>query len=121
MSRPVNRPNYASAIGNAVENGARVELILTDRVINIISEEHHDQLKGLMASSNFKLYRLDEDVKVAFTVTDSVFSLGLFGLTGVYDMASDLICVGDEAIKWGMQLFGVYKNRSKLVKNMKEI
>lgn len=112
---PINLPNYASAIVGAVENGASVELILTRRVIDIIFKEHHDQLKNLLALESFKLCRIEEEVKVAFTVTDSIFSLGLFNLAGVYDMASDLMGADDGAIEWGMQLFRYYRDRSELI------
>jgi predicted transcriptional regulator len=98
-----------------VRNGAKVELILTPKILDIVYREHYHLLSEVKSSGHFKLYKIDGDVKVAFTVTDKLISLGLFGQDGTYDMLSDLFCYGEKAKNWGMELFEYYKNLSEPV------
>ncbi|MCJ7444224.1 MAG: DUF1724 domain-containing protein [Methanotrichaceae archaeon] len=108
---PIVLPEYANAIAAAVNNGAKVELILTENVMKIVLKDHYIILKNLLEHEDFKLYKINHEVKVAFTVTDSLISLGLFGLDGVYDMVEDLICTGKKAQEWGMELFNYYLDK----------
>lgn len=109
---PIIFPDHTSAIAEAVRNGARAELILTDKILNIVFKEHYLLLKEAKNFKEFKLYKIKGDVKVAFTVTDKLISLGLFGQDGIYDMTSDLFCYGEKAKTWGMELFEYYRNLS---------
>jgi predicted transcriptional regulator len=110
---PIIVPGYAEAISIAVENGAKVSLILTKAIIESVIREHEEVLQFLLSCGNFKLYRIDNDIKVAFTVTDEILSFGLFRLDGRYDISSDLNCKGLEARKWGMELFAYYLSKSE--------
>jgi predicted transcriptional regulator len=112
---PIIVPGYAEAISIAVENGAKVFLVLTKTILENIIREHNDMLQHLLRCGNFKLYRIDNDIKVAFTVTDNILSFGLFRLDGRYDISSDLNCKGLEARKWGMELFAYYLSMSEHV------
>lgn len=109
---PIIFPDHSSAIAHAVRNGAKVELILTHKILDIVYREHSHLLNEVQNSSQFKLYKIDRDVKVAFMVTDKLISLGLFGSDGTYDMLSDLFCYGEKAKNWGMELFEYYRNLS---------
>jgi predicted transcriptional regulator len=112
---PIIFPDHSSAIAHAVKNGAKVELILTPKILDIVFNEHYNLLKEVKSSGQFRLFKIDRDVKVAFTVTDKLISLGLFGQDGTYDMLSDLFCYGEKAKKWGMELFEYYRNLSQPV------
>ena len=103
------------AIAHAVKRGAKVELILTDKILDILFKEHYDLLKEVENTGRLGLFKIDRDVRVAFTVTDKLISLGLFGQDGTYDMLSDLFCYGEKAKKWGMELFEYYRNLSEPV------
>jgi predicted transcriptional regulator len=83
--------------------------------MKIVLKDHYIILKNLLEYKDFKLYKINHEVKVAFTVTDSLISLGLFGLDGVYDMVEDLICTGKKAQEWGMELFNYYLDKSTRV------
>jgi predicted transcriptional regulator len=48
---------------------------------------------------------LKDDLKVALTVTETAFSLGLFMVNGEYDYNMDLVSVNQDAIVWGDALF----------------
>lgn len=112
---PIIAPGHAEVIREAIKNGARVELILTDNILKIAAKENPDLLGDLLKHDNFRLYHLDEDVKVAFTVTDSLLSLGMYRLDGGYDLGRDLFCTEEEALAWGMRLFEHYRNRAEFI------
>lgn len=111
-------PGYTEGISRAVENGTWVELILTPSVYSIVLKEHSDILKRLLRFDNFSLYLLKKDVKMAFTVTDSIISLGLYRLDDGYDLGNDLFCEGETSHAWGMELFNYYLNHSTSIKSI---
>ena len=59
---PVIAPGYSDAISTAINNGAKVNLILTGSLLDKISQEHNTMLNELLASESFRLYRIDSDV-----------------------------------------------------------
>ncbi len=62
--------------------------------------------------SNFSLRVIEEDVGVAFTVTEAILSLGFFRPDGTYDYNTDLVSEDPAAIEWGNALFEYYWHRS---------
>lgn len=115
---PVIIPTYPVAIAKALENEAKVELILTKAVIDIALKDYQKQLKSLLENDRFKLYCIDQNITMAYTVTDSYLSLGLFRLDGGYDVGSDLNCYGSKAREWGMELFQYHRNMSVPIDNI---
>jgi predicted transcriptional regulator len=109
---------HTEVISKAVENGARVELILTQEVFRGVLKEYSDLLKRLLQSDNFYLYVLKKEIKIAFTVTDSIVSLGLYRLDGGYDLVNDLFCEGETSHAWGMELFEYYRSQSIIIKTI---
>ena len=109
---PIIVPGYAEAIASSVVQGAQVHLILTKKIFDIVIKENSDVLQHLLTFKGFKLFSIEEDITVAFTVTDSILSLGLFLNQGGYDVANDLICKGEQALIWGKELFDYYLCRS---------
>ena len=61
-----------------------------------------------------KIYLIDE-LKIAFTVTDTFLSLGLFTLDGRYDVTMDLVSEDKKALKWGLDLFEYFRKKSRRV------
>ena len=112
---PIIVPGVAETVALAVQNGAEVDLILTDTIIREVVKKHASLLRELIKCKNFRLYRFDQDVRLAFTVADSLLSLGLFRSDGGYDLGSDLICIGDNARIWGLELFDFYKKKAEFV------
>ena len=112
---PIIVPGVAETIASAVQNGAEVDLILTDAIIKEVVKKHAPLLREMIKHKNFRLYRFDRDVRVAFTVVDSMLSLGLFRSDGGYDLGSDLICTGDNARIWGLELFDYYLKKAEFI------
>lgn len=100
-----------------LENDIYVELILTNDIIQkIIEGIGQDNLKHLetsMAKGNVKIWVINKDVRIAFTVTDKYLSLGLFHEQGDYDNTKDLISDDHDAVAWGNTLFEYYRNQSQ--------
>lgn len=115
---PIIVPGYSEAIAVAVGNGAQVDLILTSNILSIVLKEYREMIQDLLFCENFRLYRINDNITVAFTVTDSILSLGLFRIEGGYDVASDLNCLGPEAKTWGMELFAHYLSLSERITNV---
>lgn len=115
---PIIIPGYAEAMAIPIQKGAQVDLILTDTILKIVLKEYRDLMKVLMERDNFRLYRIKDDIKVAFTVTDADLYMGLFRLDGTYDIGQDLYCVGDGAVAWGLDLFKYYRDLSEPLENI---
>ena len=93
-----------------------IEIITTKTVYDkLIEVSPPDAVSRVKRLPNVRLYVMDENPKVAFTVTDNFLSLGLFLPNGTYDMMSDLISTSEAAKKWGVALFEYYKTKAKRV------
>lgn len=110
-------PEYVGIYTDLMKNnGVKVELVLTDKVIKeMIKSIDTKGLKdfiSLYTKGNLTLWRLDEEVKVAFTVTDKFLSLGLYKKDGRYDSLRDLVSENSDSIKWGNKLFDHYQKKA---------
>jgi len=93
-----------------------IELITTtavyEKLVELSSPEAVEKVQNL---PNVRLYIIDENPRVAFTVTDNFLSLGLFLPDGTYDMTNDLISTSERAKNWGLELFEHYKRKARRV------
>jgi len=116
---PIFRLDLVETIQKRVEDGANVELIFTDNVLNkllsTLDPKCLPDLENYISMDNLKIWQIDNDVKIAFTVTDKFLSLGLFSSTGEYDSTKDLVSDDQDALAWGNRLFDYYKSKSKLL------
>ena len=112
---PIFHPDLPNLVKTLVDVKADVELVLTQKVIKKATKTCQHKFKKMISESNFRLWMIDEDVKVAFTVTDSALSFGLFSNDGRYDMGTDLVAYNDDAIRWGRDLFEYYRMRAREV------
>lgn len=115
---PIIAPGYSDSIATAITNGAHVELILTNTILDIVKSEYRDVLSQLLGCESFRLYSIDDPVRVAFTVTDNMLYLGMFRLEGDYDLGTDLTCKGEQAVQWGMELFDHYRRIARRISSI---
>lgn len=94
-----------------------VELVVTNEVLdNIVGlVETEGDFKNFLQEPNFALFAVDEDMKIALTLTDSVFYLGLFADNGTYDYNRALISDDKRALFWGRELYEHYRQQSEMV------
>ncbi len=113
---PIFHPEYPEIIEKLViRKGIDVELILTDNVLDKTFEVAEEVLKKLLRKPKFTLLVINEDVKIAFTITEAVFNLGLFTNGGIYDYNRDLISYDKKGLSWGRTLYKYYRQLSKKV------
>ena len=101
---PMIAPGYPDMIAGLVAGGADVHLVLTKEVMGQIDPA---KVGPLCECMNFHLH-IASSARVAFTVADDCLFLGLFKQDGKYDMDSDLVCQGERAREWGIELFNYY-------------
>lgn len=111
---PIFHPEYPPALLELAKKGAKVSLIVSRHVYEKIRAEHSAALKNFLSLENTALM-INDEVEVAFTVTDVFLSLGLFNKNGAYDTHRDLMSYEASALKWGDDLFNYYKKRSERI------
>ncbi|MEA3282933.1 MAG: transcriptional regulator FilR1 domain-containing protein [Euryarchaeota archaeon] len=95
-----------------IEHEATVCIVVTSSVLELMRERHVEVLQQVRDMSNFSLRVIEEDVGIAFTVTEKTISLGFFRPDGTYDYNADLVSDDPAAIEWGNALFEYYWHRS---------
>jgi predicted transcriptional regulator len=97
-------------------NEVEVKLILSDEILKkTIKSINPGNLKDflkLSSNGNLKMWVLNEEVKIGFTVTDKYLSLGLYTKEGGYDLSRDLISENQDAILWANKLFDYYLKKA---------
>lgn len=115
---PIFNMEYLTTIEESVKRKKiDVELIVTNVVLESIEGaiETEDTFRDFLRESNFTLFATDTDLKIALTLTDSVFYLGLFARDGIYDYNRALISDDAKALSWGRKLHEHYRQLSKEV------
>jgi predicted transcriptional regulator len=116
---PIFHPDFVGAFKDLLTQGGTIELILTGEVLSKTLEQavasgDGELFQKYMTEGKLKIYLIDE-LKIALTVTENVFSMGLFDLDGQYDYRMDLISSDPQALQWGEDVFGEYLKQSKKV------
>ncbi len=113
---PIFHPDYPKVFLGLAEKGVEISIITTERVFNRIRKEYERELEKFIKMANFMICR--ENLKVAFTVTDRFLSLGLFYKNGFYDNHQDIFSYDESAVKWGIELFRYFEERSERIKEL---
>ncbi len=106
---------FVPLIKKLLKRGTETKLVLTEEVFDELKKIDKKGLKELLEHAKLSIWIIKETPKVAFTVTDSVLSIGLFDESGMYDPTYDLISKDKEAIEWGRKLFEYYKSKARKV------
>jgi predicted transcriptional regulator len=110
---PIFHPDYVSAFRHLLSQGNLVDLIITTDVLNkTLKSADAKLLQEFLAAEKLKIF-IKDDLKIALTITENSFSLGLFNLSGEYDYSMDLISLSPKAISWGEELFKILISESK--------
>jgi predicted transcriptional regulator len=100
---------------------AKAEIIVTPLILDaVLKNVGMEKLEKRISSSNLKILRVDEDIKIAFTVTEKFLNFGLFLNDGLYDATMSLVTYDKEAIMWGEELYDYYLKKAKVV-NLEDI
>jgi predicted transcriptional regulator len=112
---PVFHDDYVPVVEKALKEGNSIDLIFTPKVLNKVAAlAEIGLIEKYVLEGKLKIF-LNEDVKIALTVAENSFSLGLFALNGEYDYGVDLMSTSKEAVEWGEHLFEDVAKRSRLM------
>ncbi len=116
---PIFYSDYIKSFNKVLEKGVSVELILTEAVLKRAIESHDPEsleyLKKLISENQLKLWKIKENVKVAFTVTDKFMTLGLSTINGRYDNTRLLLSDHNDTLQWGDKSFEYYLKRAQKI------
>ncbi len=112
---PIFSADYPIVFKEIMEKNVPTQAILTDAVLNkTIDGLGRRKFDKLISKNNFDILVINDNLKVAFTITDSFLSFGLFTNNGIYDITHDLISTDNKAIHWGTELFEYYRGKAKI-------
>ncbi|MDR0471753.1 MAG: DUF1724 domain-containing protein [Nitrososphaerota archaeon] len=103
---PIFHSEYVYAVTEILRQGGNISLIVTPEILENIQQRDPDpeNTSKHISDGSLEIY-LNDDLKVGLTITEKVWSLGLFSLSGEYDYTRDLRGNGEEGLEWGKQLF----------------
>lgn len=102
---PIFHPDFIKVFQLLLEDGANVELILTRGVFEkTLSLVEIKPFERYIAENRLSVY-MAEELRVALTVTENSFSMGLFSNNADYDYTKDIVSISLKTIKWGEDLF----------------
>lgn len=106
---------HADALASKILEGTPVELIVTADVLSELGQQvYSEQINALLQNENFKIFVVQDKIKLGFTVTDKCLSIGLYKDDAItYDSTMDLFSFDEMAIKWGKKLFSYYLSKAE--------
>lgn len=110
---PIFHSDYVGAFQRLLGEGATVDLILTRGVLDkTLTLADTEQIIDYIMRDKLRVF-LTEELRIALTVTENGFSMGLFMKDGEYDYTRDLVSSSPKAIEWGEELFRHHLKEAK--------
>ena len=108
---PYFHPRHEDIISYWIDNECTVELILPDEVSEAVKKFIIDYIPKSPGVKNkfVKLKPNDNNIKLAFTVSNKCFVLALYTKSGQFNRNSVLVSTNPEAITFGLKLFEHYE------------
>jgi predicted transcriptional regulator len=102
---PIFHQDYIDALKVILKQPeSKGRLIVTNTVFDKFKQVNDAQLNEYCSEGRLQIF-LNDNLKIALTITEISWSIGLFTLAGDYDYANDLIGTGEEGREWVYQLF----------------
>jgi len=109
-------PDYPKLFEVLAKKNIDTHLILTESVWEkVIETAGLEDIKYQLSKGYLDIFTTEEDVRVAFTVSDAFLSLGLFTPDGTYDNTCDLTSTDNISVRWGVELFEYYLGKAKRI------
>jgi predicted transcriptional regulator len=112
---PIVHPIYPRFFLSLAQEGHEVNLILTKSAYKKITKEYYDMLLEGLQYKNARLSIYENDVRLAYIVTDLHFSISLFMKNGTFDSTRDIVSTNPSAIRFGEDLFAHFLRMSRPV------
>jgi predicted transcriptional regulator len=111
---PIFSSDYPGVFEEIIKKNVNTQLVLTNSVIKKLTENLGlGKLKNFVSNYELELSVTNEDIRVAFTVTDAFLSFGLFSNNGIYDLTQDLVSTDKRSIRWGFEIFEYYRKKAQ--------
>ncbi len=105
-------PEYVNTFLNLARKGVKIELCVNRKTFeHIISNYFKELLEGI-SYTNVKFYVSKKDFRFSMVVTDSYFSISFYFLNGFFDYRRDFVCLSEDGLRWGKDLFNYVKGES---------
>jgi len=118
---PIYHPEHPKVLLDLAKNGTKISIIITNEVFNKMKIENKKELERSINYSNYKIMIYKNKLNLAFVVTNFFLSLGLFLKNGKFDVYHDIVSFDKSAIRWGIELFEHFREKSNLIgKNIKK-
>jgi predicted transcriptional regulator len=112
---PTLHPDYPKLVTMLAAKGVVVSFVVARDVLEKIQKDYKKDLQSFLMYENASLFVSNEDIKVAFTTSDTFLSMRLFLNDNTYDFYRNIICHEKSALKLGEDLFKYYEKRSQKV------
>jgi predicted transcriptional regulator len=110
-------PQLADVLSERIMAGVPVELVVSRGVAEGLAQEPFaSKIRQLKPYGHFRIWLVDEPLRLGITVTDKHLSLGLNKKAGgVYDSSADMYSSDPRALDWAERLFQYYRERAVLL------
>ncbi len=113
---PALHPEYPEVVTILAERGADISIVVSGEVLEKLQKDHTKELQKYLSYENASLRTSDEQIKIAFTASDTFLSMRLFLKNNGYDFYKNIISYEISAMKLGEDLFNYYEKRSEKIK-----
>lgn len=104
--------SWITQFSELAAQGVEIDIIITKSIYEKIMLEYPEQL-DMFLKNGARLRVSDIPLKLAFSITDTFFSLALHCKNGPYHHQDDLESNDSYAIQWGNELFEYYKKETE--------
>jgi predicted transcriptional regulator len=101
---PIFHPDFINAFREILSKGNKIQLVVNNDVLEKIKQDANDLLTKYLSEGNLQVF-LNDNLKLALTITENSWSLGLFNIAGEYDYTNDLVGNEKDGLDWGYKLF----------------
>ena len=110
-------PSFPKMFLELAQKNTPISIIVTPNVFFKVKNEYSAEIEEFLTykHTDFRVY---DNAKVSFIVSDRFMSLSLFFKNGTFDPRSDLVGFDSSAVKWGEDLFKHYKENSIEIKSL---
>jgi predicted transcriptional regulator len=112
---PALHPEYPNVVAVLAEVGMDISIIIPKEVYEGLQKKYNKELQEYLSYGNACLRVSDEKIKIAFTASDTFFSMRLFLKNNTYDFYNNIISYRISAIKFGEDMFKYYEKRSEKI------
>ncbi|MBE8539264.1 transcriptional regulator FilR1 domain-containing protein [Geoglobus acetivorans] len=106
---------YVDFFFELAEKGVDLEIIVSEEVFKKILAEFSEEFQKGLSLNNVRFYVSKKKFRFAFAVSENILSISFYLRTGVFDYKRDFLCRGDDAVRWGNDLFEFVRNNSELI------